>query len=183
MQEDRRIRKTRQAIVKAFIELLQEKSFQKITVKDIAERADIGKASFYRHFTDKYELAKYAVISKIDSFFQTMPYDSIDQMLESDNLEVLQNFIQELAPFRKIREDELNVDSLIKSYLAKYWKKSIYSMFPATESLTPITAKLAAAVTLELLDECSNKDVIAKPQFIKKQFRSLAMLGEFFQEK
>lgn len=53
---DLRIRRTRLHIEGAFVALLQERSFEGITVNAIAERAMVNRATFYDHFADKYDL-------------------------------------------------------------------------------------------------------------------------------
>ena len=55
---DRRQRKTRKAIFGAFIDLLSLKKFERITVGEIIERADVGRATFYAHFETKDFLLK-----------------------------------------------------------------------------------------------------------------------------
>ncbi len=55
---DRRQRKTREAIFEAFIDLLSEKEVNRITVGEIIEKADVGRATFYDHFETKDYLLK-----------------------------------------------------------------------------------------------------------------------------
>ena len=53
---DPRVLRTRSLLEQAFIELLDEKGFQNITIQDIASRATVNRATFYAHFEDKFDL-------------------------------------------------------------------------------------------------------------------------------
>ena len=52
-QTDRRIAKTKKAIYTAFLELLNSKGYQAITVQDIIDLADVGRSTFYSHYESK----------------------------------------------------------------------------------------------------------------------------------
>ncbi len=54
---DIRIQKTEAAIKNAFMELRSQKSVEKITVKELCQRAQINKSTFYTHYEDIYALS------------------------------------------------------------------------------------------------------------------------------
>ena len=53
---DRRTLKTRKAIKDALCELLVEKELHKVTVKEITDKADINRGTFYKHYLDVFDL-------------------------------------------------------------------------------------------------------------------------------
>jgi len=53
---DRRIMRTRQALRTALMQLIQEKGFDSISVEEITEKANLGRATFYLHYKDKEDL-------------------------------------------------------------------------------------------------------------------------------
>lgn len=68
---DMRVRRTESSIKNAFIELRTKKDIEKITVKELCERAYINKATFYQHYKDIYELSERleqeAIVSAVNS--------------------------------------------------------------------------------------------------------------------
>jgi len=53
---DRRIQRTKQALQKSLLELIKEKGYDSISVEEITQRANVGRATFYLHYKDKEDL-------------------------------------------------------------------------------------------------------------------------------
>lgn len=53
---DKRVQKTKHAIYIAFVELLNEKDINQITITDVAKKANINRKTFYNYYTDTYEV-------------------------------------------------------------------------------------------------------------------------------
>ena len=53
---DRRVQRTRELLQKALIELISERGYDAITIQDIADRANLGRTTFYLHYSSKDEL-------------------------------------------------------------------------------------------------------------------------------
>ena len=54
--EDRRVRRTRHRLKRALLELIREKRYGAITIREITERADVGRSTFYSHYESKEDL-------------------------------------------------------------------------------------------------------------------------------
>lgn len=55
-REDRRVQRTREVLRGALFSLIREKGFEALTVQDIIDRANVGRATFYAHFDNKEDL-------------------------------------------------------------------------------------------------------------------------------
>jgi len=72
LKEDRRVRKTKRALREGLAELLTEKSIQNITVRELTDKVDIHRSTFYANFTDIYDLYSQiedAVLQEISEIF------------------------------------------------------------------------------------------------------------------
>ncbi len=65
---DQRVRRTRDRLGAALVQLLVEKSFDAITVQDVLNRAKVSRSTFYTHFRDKNDL----FLSEVDEFLEGM---------------------------------------------------------------------------------------------------------------
>jgi AcrR family transcriptional regulator len=63
---DLRVRRTKKLLSNALVGLLAEQSFESITVRQICERAMVHRATFYTHYTDKYELLQ-SVLNDVEA--------------------------------------------------------------------------------------------------------------------
>ena len=75
-KSDLRVTKTRRLIKATFLELVQAKPVQKITVTELAKRAEISKGTFYLHYLDIYDLYNQMVeetMAKIAGSFDPYP--------------------------------------------------------------------------------------------------------------
>jgi AcrR family transcriptional regulator len=67
---DRRVERTRAALKHALAELIEEKGYDQVTVEEITERANLGRATFYLHYRDKEDLLLEDVINLVDQMVE-----------------------------------------------------------------------------------------------------------------
>ena len=67
---NRRVERTRSALKQALYELIEEKGYDQVTVEEITERANLGRATFYLHYRDKEDLLLEDVIILVDQMVE-----------------------------------------------------------------------------------------------------------------
>lgn len=83
--QDRRVRRTRNLIKAAFMDLILEKGYDAITVQDILDRADVGRSTFYAHFVDKEQL----LMDQLDEFRESLLHQHNRQAVNHTKTPVL----------------------------------------------------------------------------------------------
>ena len=102
---DARVRRTRDALGDALVALMQEKSFDTITVQDVLDRAKVGRSTFYSHFSDKDDL----LMSDAEEFFESIAMALSAHGDKSDRVFPVQEFLSHISEAKQF------VDALMAS--------------------------------------------------------------------
>jgi AcrR family transcriptional regulator len=101
--EDRRVRRTRRLLRKALLSLILERGYDHVTVQDVLDRADVGRATFYAHFRDKDDL----LVSGADELRaslrqQVSKFVAADGSPNQERLEVIRVLFEHAALHRRL---------------------------------------------------------------------------------
>ena len=72
VSKDLRVRITHRMLIDAFLQLRTEKPLRKITVRELCERAGVGRGTFYAHFLDVYDLNEKLETYLLQEFTETL---------------------------------------------------------------------------------------------------------------
>lgn len=119
---DPRVKRTRRLIQQAFIALLKHRDFASITIKDIAEAAEINRATFYSHFQDKFQLLELTLSAMFeDTLFEWLPADSNFQTID----EVVKNLILAVCHWQ-LSTKNINRGLSLSTSIEENTKKQLY---------------------------------------------------------
>lgn len=82
-RRDRRVERTQQLLREALLSLIREKGFEGLTVQEIIDRANVGRATFYAHFDNKDDL----LLSGFDEFRALLKAHQRDALSRGPNVE------------------------------------------------------------------------------------------------
>lgn len=98
MKEDRRKQRTRSQLRDALIALILEKGYDNVTVQDITDRANLGRATFYLHYPDKEQLLLSSLREMLETFKAQMGPLTRETLLDDPTWRVL--------PFKHVVENQ-----------------------------------------------------------------------------
>lgn len=181
---DRRALRSKRLIVGALRELILEKDYKKISVSDIVERADIGRATFYAHFEDKDDLGKFMfgqLMAQIENEIQII----LDKSDEPDN--AYQKLVPSLALFciaaEKHRWFRLNATNpefglgmLVKPLVDRMEAQLDNIAFTGSSDEVPrrISATFLISALISLLSDWVLDDMPSSPETMDRMYQTLA---------
>jgi len=105
---DRRVQKTRKLLQDALIELVAEKSYESVSIREILERANVGRSTFYAHFQDKDQLL-HSILDRLDGLFvqhEKLFLDAKKNFGDADIMNLAQEFSPTFSLFQFIGQNQ-----------------------------------------------------------------------------
>jgi len=93
---DRRVQKTRKLLQDALIELVAQKSYESVSIREILETANVGRSTFYSHFQDKDQLL-HSILDRLDELFGQHEKQFLDTKKNLGNADIM-NLTHEFSP-------------------------------------------------------------------------------------
>ena len=121
---DPRVRRTRNLILHSFSDLLGEKSFDSISVQNVTEKAQINRATFYKHFVDKYALLDHWVEQQFRQEIEARVLDACHYT--PDNLRILLLTVCEFL--FKVHTDCMQSQRQFEPMIEKQVKNQVYEL-------------------------------------------------------
>lgn len=180
---DRRVQKTRTLLTGALVSLLSEKAYDSIVVKEILDRANVGRSTFYMHFVDKDDL----LVSSIHEMIGPVPraarpsgegWDGIVWF----SLPVFEHHYRHAhawgdrigAKGRALLHEHLR--RVLAALIADAMKKEFRSLGKVTRQVTPeLLSNYVASTFVLVLNWWLDKRMPLPPREIDNLFRRLAM--------
>jgi AcrR family transcriptional regulator len=179
---DRRSKRTRKLLGDALVELMLEKHFERITVQDILDRADVGRSTFYAHYRDKEGL----LMSEIEQVIHELEAYTTAAGNPQHGL------LPSLELFRHVKEQRRLMRAFVwgrgaelltqdfQDRVSKIIEQNIRSMLVDSATISvplSVVASFVASTYLLLLRWWFDEDMQHTPEQMDEIFQKLVMPG------
>ncbi len=162
--QDRRVKRTVNLLAKALITLTLEKGYEAITIRDITERADIGYATFFRHYHDKDELLAEVVEVVLDELLLLLPSSPDADPAEVGRL--LFQYVQEHAEVIRVLLRSNGPSFLLKEVIDTGTQSVLSQHMPLEGGIVPleVAAHHLVTSTIALIQWWLEHDMLYSPE-------------------
>jgi AcrR family transcriptional regulator len=181
MKKIRQIERTKRLLNQAFMQLIEEKPYRKITVTDICDQAGFARKTFYAHYETKEDIITECLDNLLDvSFYK--PFKDLEEfppITEADRgiLKLIVMWQENAHFFRFLAENGLN-DLLLNKYKEKLDKIQLDVINPAM-SINPQNTPMdyfyiyMANAQIAILQHWVEKDLRISPEDIGRILKTL----------
>jgi AcrR family transcriptional regulator len=169
---DRRVQRTRQLLLEALNGLILEKGYEKITVQDVIDRANVGRSTFYAHFQDKEQL--------LLSGFEPLR-NEFEDFLSGQTFDQESPWALSLSMFQQVQKQQGGYITLthVQKYLHGYLLDHLREQLPKRNKSIPpeLVAHYVASSFIALLTWWIDNDYPRTAEEMNVYFRQLVEPG------
>jgi AcrR family transcriptional regulator len=170
---DRRVKRTENLLAKALIALSLEKGYEAVTIRDLTERADVGYATFFRHYHDKDELLAEVVEVVLDELLVRLPSSP-----DADPAEVgriLFQYVAEHAEVIRVLLVSNGPSSLLKNVIDTGTQSVLSQHVPLEDGIVPpeVAAHHLVMSTITLIQWWLDHDMPYSPERMGLMYQEL----------
>ena len=175
------MQRTRSALRAALIGLAREKPYDGIAVKDILDRANVGRSTFYAHFHDKNALLENSIHDMLRSIHDRACLRGAAERVLAFSLPILEY----VARHRRVegpgmtREGRIAMHAHLQRVLADLIREEVATGIRARQSSSQLPAELVArhiaATFVLLLNWWVDTESALTPEEVDARFRSLVL--------
>src|SRR5262245_43999785 len=177
---DRRVRRTKASLHDALIGLAREKPYPSIAVKEILDRANVGRSTFYTHFRDKDNLLESAIHEILGSLQDEPRVGSPLERLVAFSLPLLKHIDEHrrAAGPRMKREGRVIMHEHLKGVLTPLITDELATALagkPGPPTPTDLVARHVASTFVLVLNWWVDRDSALTPANVDACFRELVV--------
>jgi AcrR family transcriptional regulator len=191
---DRRVVRTRQLLRDALMELILEKGYDAVTVQDITDRANLGRATLYVHFDDKDDLLLQSLTEIFDQLVTETGIQPVPMGMEAERppltLVIFRHAAQNKALYRVMfrASGATALVRRVRVYMADICRQIILSAIVPEKLPIPLEILVQHMVgsLIALLEWWLENDLPYPPETMSDMFRRLhlaSMLAQFQAEQ
>lgn len=178
--------KTKKLLSDALIKLMSEKDFDKISVKDLTEKLDINRGTFYLHYKDKYDLLQQKedeVLKEFDEIITGVLQNlHKDFVVPSDRKVLLSIFtsvysnIKKNAEFMKVilgSNGDLNFQMKVKNFIENWLVENISINADAEKLPIKYLAAVASSAQLGIIQKWLKTGMKETPEELANFFSNI----------